>query len=137
MRLPTRRRLTRGQKIFCAVYAAAWLYITAVHVARADEPVPVHVFIVWTDEKSGTVEYSEHILTTQSADRCGQMTLKEAEPHVKDFATNSKKWTPHIVCGISQEHYVAPKDEGAPEEEPDDPENSHPGTGGDSPSLPL
>ena len=138
MRPKTRKRLTRGQKLFCAVYAAAWLYVTAMHVARADapEPTPIHVFIVCTDEKSGSIEYSEHILTSTSADRCGQLTLKEAEPHVKDFAANSKKWTPHIVCGVAAEHYVA--HEAPSEDEPeDDPSSPTPGTGGDQPSLPL
>lgn len=132
-------RLTRPQKIFCAIYAGAWLYVTAMHVARADEPpppIPIHVFLVWTDEKSGEIAYSEHILTSTSADRCGHLTLKEAEPHVKDFAANSKKWTPHIVCGVAAEHYVA--HEAPSEDEPEDnPADPTPGTGGDQPSLPL
>jgi hypothetical protein len=40
MRPPTRQRLTRGQKIFCALYAAGWLYVTGMHIARADEAPP-------------------------------------------------------------------------------------------------
>jgi hypothetical protein len=131
------RKWTRPQQIFVALYVLCWLYITAMHVARADDSTPVHVFVVWVNEKDGSIEYSQHILITDSADRCAQLTLKEAAPHVKDFAANSKKWTPHIVCGVAAEHYVAPKQETEPEEEPDDPENSHPGTGGDQPSAEL
>lgn len=122
-----------------AILSTAALVLLVSHAHAADAPIPIHVFIVWTDDHSGSIAYSEHVSTVTRADRCGALTLKEAAAHVKDFKANAAKWIPHIVCGVSNEHYQAAQkpseegDGGNPEGEPD----SHPGTGGDKPSGEL
>lgn len=126
MRLQTRRHLTRGQKIFCAVYAAAWLYVTAVHVARADDispaknkPAlspsedtpkhlknPVWVMVFWLHPLDGkdTVEVASMELGGEAAspDICATLPMAEVLKPVKDASEKIEAGLiPVVVCGIA------------------------------------
>jgi hypothetical protein len=106
------RKWTRPQQIFVALYVIAWLYITAVNIAHADEPTPknlknpVWVMVFWLHPLDGkdTVEISSMELGGEagSPDICATLPMAEVLKPIEDASEKiGAGLVPVVVCGIA------------------------------------